>query len=63
MNKIECKNCGASYTYEEEKFIFRDKDSYECKCCGNTLISWNGSVVPTRFKLLKKLVDGENLNE
>lgn len=60
MLKIKCKNCGAEYIYEEEKLIFRDDDSYECQCCGNTLMSWNGSVVPTKFKLLKTIAD-ENI--
>lgn len=57
MHRIKCQNCGAEYTYEEEKLIFRDDDSYECLCCGDTLMSWNGSVVPTKFKLLKSSIN------
>lgn len=62
MKKIKCQNCGAEYTYEEEKLIFRDNDSYECRCCGDTLMSWNESVIPTKIKLLKKPIADENLD-
>lgn len=44
MIKITCQ-CGAVYERTEAKLIFRDKDSFQCRC-GTTLESWNGSRIP-----------------
>jgi hypothetical protein len=38
--------CGAVYERTEEKLTFRDSDSFECRCCDNTLESWSGSRIP-----------------
>jgi len=55
MNKyLKCSNCGAEYSYEEGRVIFRDKDEVYCQCCGNILKSWNGSKICTNFELLNK---------
>ncbi len=55
-NYITCPNCGAEYSYEEERVIFRDKDEQCCQCCGNILMSWNGSRIYTNFKLLNRCI-------
>lgn len=60
MKKLTCSICGAIYSYEEEHLIYRDKDEKNCECCGNTLISWNGSKIPTHFKLIKDGVKKSN---
>ena len=51
-SKVICSKCGRVYERTEEKVIFRDKDSFECKC-GNTLEGWNGSVIPV-FRLINE---------
>ena len=51
-SQVTCTICGRVYERTVEKVIFRDKDSFECKC-GATLESWNGSVIPV-FRLIKE---------
>ena len=53
MKKIVTCNCGAIYERTEEKLTFRDKDLFQCLCCGNTIESWSGSRIP-RFLLTKE---------
>lgn len=49
---VTCQ-CGAIYERTEEKGIFRDKDSFDCRVCGKELESWSGSRIPV-FKLVKR---------
>jgi hypothetical protein len=59
---MKCKVCGANYEIESQDYPMRDKDSIECKYCGNTLIEWNAAVIysvkyisgPTNEKYVKK---------
>lgn len=46
-----CKRCGAEYEVTRRDLPARDKDSINCKVCGEELVSWNGS-----FSLSAKLV-------
>jgi hypothetical protein len=52
-------SCGAVYERETHKLQYRDHDSYECRICGETLETWNGSVIP-EFKLVQR-PDGEKV--
>jgi len=48
--EIKC-SCGAVYERTEDKVIFRDKDNFQCRVCGEEIESWNGSRIP-RFHLI-----------
>lgn len=51
-SEVKCK-CGAVYERGEIKLPVRDKDSYECSVCGETLDRWNASRIPT-YKLISR---------
>ncbi len=46
-----CPKCGAIYEVSCTKIIFRDKDSFDCRC-GYELDSWSGSRIPN-YRLIK----------
>ena len=50
--QVSCE-CGAIYERTEDKLIFRDIDSFECRFCGRTLESWSGSRIPV-FRLISE---------
>jgi hypothetical protein len=50
--EVKCK-CGAVYERTEEKVIFRDQDSFQCRLCGETLETWSSSRIPV-FRLIKE---------
>ena len=52
IQRITCP-CGAIYERREDKVTFRDKDSYDCRVCGETLDEWNGSRIP-RYTLIQR---------
>lgn len=43
MREIACEQCGAMYRITGHHSPMRDKDSINCRECGNELLRWNGS--------------------
>jgi hypothetical protein len=49
-----CGKCGAVYeVIGYRKLPARDRDSFECDLCGETVARWNASSIP-QFKLVKR---------
>jgi uncharacterized protein (DUF983 family) len=58
MEKHTCPHCGAIYEVTYTKVIFRDRDTANCKVCGEEMHSWNGSRIPS-FRLIECPREGE----
>jgi hypothetical protein len=50
--QITCQ-CGAVYERTEKKLTHIDSNSFDCRCCGITLETWNGPRVPI-FTLIRE---------
>jgi hypothetical protein len=50
--EVTC-DCGAVYERTGYTTPFRDRDSFECECCGRTLERWNGTTI-AEFRLTSR---------
>ena len=60
MAIVICKNCGAKYSYKEQRIQMRDKDEEKCDICGHVLLKWNGGIHCYDFK---HITDGDIGND
>ena len=51
--EVTCKRCASRFRLRHFKLAMRDRDSYDCSVCGNTLISWNGGEMYSDLELIE----------
>ena len=51
---VTCSKCGSVYEREyRTRLPAKDRDSYECDVCGQTIDRWNSTSIPS-FKLVER---------
>jgi predicted Zn finger-like uncharacterized protein len=51
LEQVTCSKCGAAYRLIKHHLGIRDKDDIQCKYCGTTIKSWNGSNIFTEEEI------------